>query len=255
MMVSGAEGFINKTKPNEKPMVFKPATHERVRKINTMTTGVAGFSAKTVGMIGKHAQNFAAGLSGHKNTQHKTLNADGTHNENYKPGLLNKTLIAWSTIGDGISQSGKQLLTSSGAAASAAVGHKWGAEAGSLTGDLAGGVKNVGLVYIDVTGVTRRGIMKSVAKGMVVGKVKNKKGEEQTVMVGGGDGGSLTPGTAAKLDPMANATNTGMPSNVSSNSPSGQIGFGNQPPPSYRSGVGESLEGQPAYQGYPTEKR
>lgn len=255
MMVSGAETFMNKTKPNEKPMVFKPATHERVRKINTATTQVAGFSAKTVGVIGKHAQNFAAGLSGHKNTQHKSLNADGTANQNYKPGLLNKSLIAWSTIGDGLAHSGKQILTSGGAAASAAVGHRWGAEAGGLTGDLAGGVKNVGLVYIDVTGVTRRGIIKSVAKGMIVGKVKNKKGEEQTIMVGGGDGGQLTPGTAAKMDPMATATNTGMPSNVSSNDPAGQVGFGNQPPPSYRTGVGESLEGQSAYQGYPTEKR
>jgi len=255
MMVSGAEGFINKTKPNEKPMVFQPATHERVRKINTLTTGLAGVSAKTVGTIGKHAQNFAAGLAGHKNTQHKSLNPDGTHNENYKPGLLNKTMIAWSTIGDGLAQSGKQILTSSGAAASAAVGHKWGQEAGAVTAELAGGVKNVGLVYIDVTGVTRRGIIKSVAKGMIVGKVKNKKGEEQTIMVGGGDGGSLTPGTAAKLDPMNNAANTGLPSNTSSNSPGGQVSFGNQPPPTYRSGVGESLEGQPAYQGYPNEKR
>jgi spartin len=255
MMVSGAEGFINKTKPNEKPMVFQPATHERVRKINNMTTGVAGFTGKTVGMIGKHAQNFAAGLAGHKNTQHKSLNADGTPNPNYKPGLLNKSLIAWSTIGDGLAHSGKQILTSGGAAASAAVGHRWGAEAGSITGELAGGVKNVGLVYIDVTGVTRRGIIKSVAKGMVIGKVKNKKGEEQTIMVGGGDGGSLTPGTAAKMDPMASASNTGMPSNVSSNHPGGQVSFGNQPPPSYRTGVGESLEGQPAYQGYANEKR
>jgi spartin len=74
-------------------------------------------------------------------------------------------------------------------------------------------------------------------------------------MVGGGDGGSLTPGTAAKLDPMNNAANTGLPSNMSSNSPAGQVSFGNQPPPTYRSGVGESLEGQPAYQGYPNEKR
>jgi spartin len=253
MLVTGAESFINKTRPNEKPMIFKPSTHERVRKINTLTTGVAGYSAKTVGQISKYAQNAAAGLAGHKKTQHKSLNADGTPNANYKPGLLNKSLIAWSTIGDSIAHSGKTLLTHGGAAASAAVGHKYGAEAGGITADLAGGVKNVGLVYIDVTGVTRRGIIKSVAKGMVLGKVKNKKGEEQTVMVGDGDGGSLTPSTAAKLDPMANAPYSGVPPNVSSPSPSGQVSFGNAPPPSYRTGVGESLEGQPAY--YPNEKR
>jgi len=250
MLVSGAESFMQKTKPNEKPMVFQPATHDRVRKINTLTTGVAGYSAKTVGQIAKYAQNAAAGLAGHKKTAHKSINPDGTPNMDYKPGLLNKSMIAFSTIADGISHSGKTILTHGGAAASAAVGHKYGAEAGSITSDLAGGVKNVGLVYIDVTGVSRRAIIKSVAKGMVVGKVKDKKGNEQTVMVGGGDGGTIT---ANDLQPGIGSSNTGVPSNASGSAPGAQMSFGNAPPPSYRTGIGESLEGQPAY--YPPEKR
>jgi spartin len=250
MMVSGAENFINKTRPNEKPMVFKPATHERVRKINTLTTGVAGYSAKTVGQLTKYAQNAAAGMAGHKKTHAKSVNPDGTPNTNYKPGLLNKSLIAFSTVADGISYSGKQLLTSSGAAASAAVGHKYGAEAGQITTNLAGGVKNVGLVYIDVTGVSRKAIIKSVAKGMVVGKVKDKRGNEQTVLVGGGDGGTVTPGD---LNPQLGVqNNNALPNQSTSSAPGGQVSFGG-PPPSYRTGVGESLEGQPAY--YPQEKR
>jgi len=61
------------------------------------------------------------------------------------------------------------------------------ARVSSIAAELAGGVKNVGLVYIDVTGVSRRAVIKSVAKGMVVGKVKG--GGE--VFVGGGDGGVL----------------------------------------------------------------
>lgn len=250
MLVQGAESFISKSKPNEKPMVFKSTTHDRVRKINTLTTGVAGYSAKTVGQITKYAQNAAAGLAGHKRTTHKSINPDGTPNENYKPGLLNKSMIAFSTIADGISYSGKTILTHTGAAASAAVGHKYGAEAGSITSNLAGGVKNVGLVYIDVTGVSRRAIIKSVAKGMVVGKVKDKKGNEQTVMVGGGDGGTIT---AADLNPGIGASNSNIPPNTSGAQPGQEVSFGTAPPPSYRTGVGESLEGQPAY--YPSEKR
>ncbi|KAF1831194.1 hypothetical protein BDW02DRAFT_557463 [Decorospora gaudefroyi] len=250
MMVSGAENFINKTRPNDKPMVFKPATHERVRKINTLTTGVAGYSAKTVGQLTKYAQNAAAGMSGHKKTHAKSVNPDGTPNTKYKPGLLNKSLIAFSTVADGISHSGKQILTSSGAAASAAVGHKYGAQAGEITTHLAGGVKNVGLVYIDVTGVSRKAIIKSVAKGMVVGKVKDKKGNEQTVMVGGGDGGTVEP---SDLNSQLGINNTNTPPNQSNTpGPAGQISFGG-PPPSYRTGVGESLEGQPVYN--PSEKR
>ena len=250
MMVKGAEGFMTKTKPNEKPMIFQPATHERVRKINTITTSVAGVSARTVGQLTKYAQNAAAGLSGHKKTTHKSINPDGTPNEKYNPGLLNKSMIAFSTIADGISYSGKTILTHGGAAASAAVGHKYGAEAGSITSNLAGGVKNVGLVYIDVTGVSRRAIIKSVAKGMVVGKVKDKRGNEQTVMVGGGDGGVVNP---TDINPNLGASNTGVPPSAAGNTPGGQVSFGNATPPSYRTGVGESLEGQPAY--YPNEKR
>jgi spartin len=247
-MLASAEAFMNKTRPNDKPMVFAPATHERVRKINNLTTGVAGFSAKTVGQITKHAQNFTAGAVGKGPRKNKAVLPDGTPNPDYKPGLLNKSMIAFSTVADGIAQSGKTLMTHSGAAASAAIGHKYGEEAGSLSASLAGGVKNVGLVYIDVTGVSRKAIITSVAKGMVVGKVRDKKGVEQTVMVGGGDGGVINP-----ADFQQGVKNEGVPPGQGA-SPAGQIGFGNVPPPSYNTGVGESIQGQPAAY-YPNEKR
>lgn len=245
-MISGAETFMNKTRPNDKPLVFNTTTHDRVRKINTFTTSVAGMSSKTVGSISKHAQNFTAGALGKGPRRTKALLPDGTPNPEYKPGLLNKSMIAFSTVADGIAHGGKTLLTHSGAAASAAIGHKYGAEAGGLAGDLAGGVKNVGLVYIDVTGVSRRAIITSVAKGMVVGKVRDKKGVEQTVLVGGGDGGVINP-----TDIQPGVSNTGVPPGQSAG-PASQVGFGNIAPPSYQTGVGESLEGQPAY--YPREK-
>jgi spartin len=248
MLLSGAESFMNKTKPNEKPMVFQPATHERARKINALTTGVAGFSAKTVGQLSKHAQNFTASTLGKGPRRAKAVLPDGTPNPDYKPGLLNKSMIAFTTVADGIAYSGKNLLTHGGAAASAAIGHKYGTDAGSISSELAGGVKNVGLVYIDVTGVSRKAIITSVAKGMVVGKVRDKKGVEQTVMVGGGDGGVVNP-----TDFHQGVKNTGVPVGETGG-PSGQIGFGNVPPPTYSTGIGEPLQGQPAY-GYPPEKK
>lgn len=246
MMVSGAENFMTKTKPNEKPMTFKPTTHEHVRKINTFTTTIAGASAKTVGSVTKYAQNFGANMAGKKAKHSKTMNADGTPNTEYKPGLLNKSMIAFSTVADGIAYSGKTLLTHGSAAASAAVGHRYGAEAGSVAGDLAGGVKNVGLVYIDVTGVSRRAVIKSVAKGMVVGRVKG--GGE--VVVGGGDGDQLP----TDLEKQGGVQNNGLPPNQTAG-PAGQIGFGNTAPPSYHSGVGDSIQGQSAYGNYPPEKQ
>jgi spartin len=136
-------------------------------------------------------------------------------------------MIAFSTIADGIATSGKSLLTTGGAAATAVVGHKWGDQAGSMAADLAGGVKNVGLVYIDVTGVSRRAVIKSVAKGMVVGKVRG--GGE--VVVGGGDGGVVSEQDVRDYK-EGNAEKDGYgPSGQSFTPQSGEyrpVGFGNQ---------------------------
>lgn len=189
VLTSGADNFMNKTKPASKPLEFKPSTHDHVRKINAFTKGAAGLSSKTIGQAANIVQNVAAHVAGHrKHRPHKGYDEKGqplTAEDGYKPGLLNKSMIAFSTIGDGIAYSGRNLLTSSGAAASSVVGHRYGPEAGSIAADLAGGIKNVGLVYIDVTGVSRRAVIKSVAKGMLVGKVRGGG----DVLVGGGDGG------------------------------------------------------------------
>lgn len=184
-----SESFTKKTQPNAKPMTFTPTTHTRVRKINTFTGSAAGLSAKTVGQVSKFAQNFGANLTKKNDERYKKgLGKDGKPLPEYKPGLLNKSLMAFSTIADGIDQAGRGLLAGTSDAATRVVGHKYGAEAGDITRSLGGGVKNVGLVYIDATGVSRRAIIKSVAKGMVVGKVRGGG----DLVVGGGDGGVVT---------------------------------------------------------------
>merc|ERR1711881_210153 len=203
MMTSGAESFTSKTKPVAKPMTFTETAHNRVRKINSATTSIAGFSASTVGKISDHMQNAAAKMAGKNAERTKGPKGDA------KPGVLNKSMIAFSTVMDGIATSGKHLLTSGGAAATTVVGHRWGPEAGSMAADLAGGVKNVGLVYVDVTGVSRRAIIKSVAKGMIVGKVKTADGQDATILVGGGDGGQVPVNDMHKGDGKNTITNQG----------------------------------------------
>lgn len=159
LMVSNAEKFTRSTQPTEKPLTFTPTTHDRVRKINSVTQSAATLSSKTVGQATKFAQNIGARVAGRGEKKGKA--------DDYKPGLLNKSMIAFSTVMDGVATSGKHLLTSSGAAATTVMGHRYGPDAGAITAELAGGVKNVGLVYIDVTGVSRRAIIKATAKGMV----------------------------------------------------------------------------------------
>lgn len=187
---NGADSFTQKTKPNAKPVTFKPTTHEHIRKVHTFTSGAAGLSAKTVGSVGKIAQNLGATIARNGRTHGgpKGFDKDGRPIDDYKPGFLNKSLMAVSTLADGVEKAGRNLLESTTTATTTVVGHKWGPEAGEVSRNLSGGVKNVGLVYIDVTGVSRRAILKSAVKGMVVGRVAGGGGQ---VIVGGGDGGEV----------------------------------------------------------------
>ncbi|GAP82891.1 putative spg20 protein [Rosellinia necatrix] len=186
-MQTGSDSFTKNVKPTNKPMTFNPATHERVRRIGKFSGGVADLSSKTVGQVTRVAQNLGAHLAGrgHKDKNGKRgIGPDGQPSDTFKPGLLNKSLMAFSTVADGIDQATRSLLTSASSSATTMVTHRWGDEAGELTKHLGGSVKNVGLVYVDVTGVSRRAIIKAVGKGMVVGKVKIGNNQTADVIVG-----------------------------------------------------------------------
>ncbi|CAJ2513736.1 Uu.00g018550.m01.CDS01 [Anthostomella pinea] len=193
-MQTGTDTFAKKTKPASKPVTFTPATHDRVRRIGKLSTGVADLSSKTVGQVTKVAQNLGATIAGRgqkKQAGKKGYGPDGQPLEGYKPGLLNKSMMAFSTIADGIDQASRSLLTSASTSTTNMVTHKWGDEAGELSKHLGGSVKNVGLVYIDVTGVSRRAVIKAVGKGMVVGQVKAADGQTVNVVVGDDTGGAI----------------------------------------------------------------
>lgn len=241
---SQADSFTQKTKPNPNPMTFSPTTHTRIRKINTISENAVGLSAKTVGQVSKYAQNIGATLAkrGESDKKKKGVDKDGKPIEGYKPGLLNKSMMAFSTIADGVDQAGRHLLASTSTAASTVVGHKYGAEAGTISKHIGGGFKNVGLVYIDATGVSRKAIIKSVAKGMVVGKVKGGG----DLIVGGGDGGNVTTGTPSNWkEKEASEGRYTDDTYMSGGNTSDVVGFGRAaPPPAYSgSGVGEPIDG------------
>ena len=179
-LTSGAESFTQKTKPNPKPMTFTPATQARIRKISHFSEAAADLSAKAVGQVGKYAQNLGATLAKRTETskgRDKNGNPIGVN-----PGVMNKSLIAFSTLVDGIEQGARTVLNSGTTAASTMIGHHYGTEAGVVASHVTSGFKNVGLVYIDAAGVSRKAILKSVAKGMVVGRMR----DGQQVVVSGG---------------------------------------------------------------------
>jgi spartin len=134
--------------------------------------------------VGKYAQNLGATLARRNETSKKGLDKNGNPID-VNPGILNKSLIAFSTLVDGIEQGARTVLSSSTVAASTMIGHHYGAEAGVVANHVTSGVKNVGLVYIDAAGVSRKAILNSVAKGMVVGRMR----DGQQVVVSGGHGG------------------------------------------------------------------
>lgn len=254
---SGADTFVKKTQPNPEPMKFAPATQERLRQIHSLTNSAVGLSAKTVGQIGKYAQNFGARMSGNNDPRYKKgFNKDGA-DPNYKPGILNKSMIAFSTIADGIDHAGRQLLASGSAAATNIVGHRYGEEAGQAAAKIGGGVRNVGLVYIDAAGVSRKALIKSVAKGMVVGRMP----DGQQLVVGTGDGG-VVPAEAYNQDlkqsGTANEYYAGSAQKGETRPGYGVEGYGahaNQPPSYQSSGVGNPAGSALQGQQYPREKR
>ncbi|KAL4934374.1 senescence-associated domain-containing protein [Aspergillus undulatus] len=193
-LTSGADAFTKKVKANPKPATFSDATHTRVRKIGTFSSGAADISSKTVGQVGRYAQNLGASFAGRGKDTGKAKSGNSRILEHGKPGVLNKSMIAFSTLADGIEQGARNVLLSGSSAASTMIGHRYGAEAGTVASNVTGGIKNVGLVYIDATGVSRKAVLKSVAKGMVVGRMK----DGQQIVVGAGDGGQVSSPSPAR---------------------------------------------------------
>ncbi|RKF82714.1 putative protein spg20 [Golovinomyces cichoracearum] len=194
---SQADSFTQKTKPNPKPLKFQPVTHDRIRKVCHITENAAGISSKTVRQVQKYAHNIGASVSKRDKTHTKASNIgpDGKTTNSYKPGLINQGLVAFSTLADGIDHAGRSILSGTSTAVSTVVGHRYGPEAGEITKNIGGGVRNVGLVYIDASGISRRAIVKSLVKGMVVGKLPN--GENLVV---GSEGNDLDKKSDAKID-------------------------------------------------------
>lgn len=235
LLTSGAESFMKKTKPNPKPVTFSETTQARIRRIGTFSHGAADISARTVGQVGKYAQNFGASLSRRKeNDKQRGLDKNGNPVE-HKPGALNKSMIAFSTLTDGIEHGARSVLVSGAAAASSMINHRYGPEAGAVATDVTGGFKNVGLVYIDATGVSRKAVLKSVAKGMVVGRMRDGK----QVLVGTGDGGEVPPKAASPSPSRHPHTGLG------GNDPAVGRSTNPTPPPAYGASGTRSLGGTP----------
>lgn len=191
-LTRGADALNRRIPPANRPLDFSPATQARVRRLHTLSassaTASANLSAAALGRVGKIAQSAGAGLA---RRQRGAAGGDVANDPRMASGgggkraLLNRSLLAVSTIADGLDTSAQNLAAASTTAASSVVGHRYGDAAGRVAADAVGAARNVALVYIDRTGVSRRAVVKAAARGMVVGCVR----DGQRVVVGdAGDG-------------------------------------------------------------------
>ena len=170
---SSADWYIKRHPTSDLPVTFQPSTLESVRKIHHLSNSAVVISAKATGFLASAAHSLGSGIR-HK---HESEDKPGK-----KPSFLNKSLIAFETIADSIDTSTKQLLGTTSNATTNVVRHKYGDQAADISHGLGSTVRNVGLVYVDARGVTRKALIKGAAKGMLF---KAKVGDGNEVILGG----------------------------------------------------------------------
>ena len=208
-ITSGAEKYTQNTKPANKPVTFSPAAQETARQVHAVTKMGAQFTTKSVEKLAGFTQNMVANLLEMSDDEDEddevrdksagTMVRRGEQGQQKKPAKSALPMPAWvgegvaalSTVMEGLATGTKTVLSDSGDAATTALSHKYGQEAGQMAASLGGGLRNVGLVYVDITGIPRKAVIRSLAKGVIVGRVKDATGEERDVVVGDVDGESL----------------------------------------------------------------
>lgn len=173
---SAASWYTNKYPATEKPLVFKESTKSNVQKVSQITGTGAFYTRKAVGSI----QNFASNM-GERLTRKRQEEADKEAAKNpnkpkdNKPGVLNRSLIAFTTILDGVDEATKNLVMGATNSSTQVINHRYGAEARDLAREFGSSLYNVTTVYIDVRGVSRRAILKGIGKGAAKGLLGNKE--------------------------------------------------------------------------------
>lgn len=90
-----------------------------------------------------------------------------------KRGFLNRSVLAADTVLSSIEAAASELVTTGTVAASSMAAHRYGHDAGQAVAYAGGSVRNAVLVYVDVRGVGRRGVLKATAKGWVKARLRS----------------------------------------------------------------------------------
>lgn len=163
--LTGAADWYVKQFPSHKretPLEFKDTTRSHIKRIHEGTTMTARYSAKGVNLMARKAQDAGAKLHWGKEKE----STKGTK------GLLNKSLVAFGNIMESAEVATKNVMSAGATGATTVVSHRYGPQAAEISNEIGHSARNVGLVFIDAAGVSRRAIVKSVGRGILVGKMK-----------------------------------------------------------------------------------
>ncbi|KAE8267474.1 hypothetical protein A4X09_0g4870 [Tilletia walkeri] len=158
--------------------------NSRSHVVNKYTSHAVSISQTTTSAILNVASNVGDRVGRATGIQRKPQ-ADGTVGPPPKGvrGIINRGIIAASSLLDSIEQAGETLISDSGSAASRVIGHKYGADAERRAGNVALAGRNVYCVYKDIMGVRRRCLVR-VAVGSSL-KARTPEGELVEVRMGG----------------------------------------------------------------------
>ncbi|PLW09847.1 hypothetical protein PCANC_21368 [Puccinia coronata f. sp. avenae] len=181
LIKKSGKSYLASSKPADTPITFSSTTHANADKVLGFTRSACKVSGKTAALVGTVFGKVGDQIGKSTGIQRTPNGAPPSGARGY----VHKGLVAFNTIVDSIETGGKKVLYTAGDTTTEVVTHAYGAEAGQIAERANHAVRNVGLVYIDARGVTRRAILKSVGKAAVRGRMNDGReiilGSDDTV--------------------------------------------------------------------------
>ena len=179
-MESAANWWVKNRPASEKPLVFQESTKTNVQRMSKVTGTGAYYSRKAVVAVSDAAASLGQRLTSSRKSKEANAttisDADADNGITKAPkGVLNRSLIAFSTVMDGLDVATQSLVKGASSSTSKVIGHSYGPEAESLAANFGRSVTNCTMVYIDARGIYRKTIVKGVGRGVVNGILGHDK--------------------------------------------------------------------------------
>lgn len=156
----------NLTTSGRTAVTFSPQTHNTARQIRNVSGKVTSVSNRTTNAILSAASNVGDQIGKRTGIQQMTQ-PDGTvQNPKGFRDVLNRSLIAFNVVLDGVTNSAERLLKDGGEASGRVIEHRYGSEAKVISGNVASVGRSAFVVYKDINGVRRKALLK-VATGTI----------------------------------------------------------------------------------------